>query len=338
MNDLYIVNTMKKVFLSIALITPIMISQNINAQSKSNEFPATEIRNQWVSMKLYLPNPENGYYRATRFDWSGIISSLLYEGHEYFTYWKSTHDPTVHEDLSGPVESYSTPGLGYEEASPGEHFIRIGVGILEKPDEEAYVWSKTYKIIDHGDWTVTRGDDWIEFQHDITSDFGYGYNYIKRIDLKKEKPGFTIRHRLKNTGMKLIETDQFNHNFFTIDQEPSGPAFSISFPFDLSTTYDLKGLMEIEKNELFFIKQLQNNTIFLELDGYGTDITDHNITVQNKKSGAGVTFTVDRPIHRMVFWACETTLSPENYIFLSVSPGEETIWVSDYTLFLTGDR
>ncbi len=329
---------MKKVVLFIILTATFGFFQNLNAQSTITGFPATEISNQWVTMKLYLPDPENGYYRATRFDWSGIISSLQYKGHEYFTYWKSTHDPTIHEDLSGPVESYSTPGLGYEEASPGEHFIRIGVGILEKPDEDAYVWSKTYPIADHGKWSVTQGDDWIEFQHDIKSDFGYGYNYMKRIDLKNDKPGFTITHHLKNTGTKEIKTDQFNHNFFTIDKEPSGPAFSITFPFDLSTSYDLKGLMKIEKNELFFIKQLHNTSIFLELDGYGTDLNDHHITVKNKKSGAGVFFTVDRPIHRMVFWACETTLSPENYIFISVNPGEDTKWVSDYSLFLTDDK
>lgn len=96
-------------------------------------------------MKVYLPNQEEGLYRATRFDWSGVIESATYQGHEYFGYWKDTHNPLVHEDLPGPVEGYIKPGLGYKEAKPGEGFIRIGVGILEKEAEAEYQWTKTYK-------------------------------------------------------------------------------------------------------------------------------------------------------------------------------------------------
>ena len=85
-----------------------------------NHFPSLAISNDEVRMKVYLPDPENGLYRGTRFDWSGVIGSVQYKGHEYFGYWKETHDPLVHEDLSGPVEGFIDPGLGYKEAEPGE--------------------------------------------------------------------------------------------------------------------------------------------------------------------------------------------------------------------------
>ena len=112
------------------------------------QYPSTEIANDQVSMKIYLPDKERGLYRATRFDWSGVIGSVQYQGHEYFGYWKDTHDPMVHEDLTGPVEGYIEPGLGYKEAKPGDGFIRIGVGIIEKPDETEYRMFDTYKILD----------------------------------------------------------------------------------------------------------------------------------------------------------------------------------------------
>jgi hypothetical protein len=72
----------------------------------------------------------------------------------------------------------------------------------------------------------------------------------------------------------------------------------------------------------------------MELSGYSQQIQDHRITVKNNKSGAGVRFGVDRPLHRMVFWACNTTYCPENFIMLSVDPGEKESWISDYTLFV----
>jgi len=38
------------------------------------ENPQTEISNGIIKASLYLPDTNNGYYRATRFDWAGIIS------------------------------------------------------------------------------------------------------------------------------------------------------------------------------------------------------------------------------------------------------------------------
>lgn len=297
------------------------------------QYPGITISNNEVELKVYLPHTEDGLYRATRFDWSGVIGSVQYRGHEYFGYWKETHNPLFHEDLTGPVEGFIKPGLGYADAEPGGNFIRIGVGVIEKADEEEYNWRKTYKILDHGKWTIEQGDEWISFTHEIDSDIGYGYIYNKTIRLKND--GFTIEHKLQNTGVKAIETDQFNHNFFMIDGEQSGTPFHISFPYPITTNDDLKGFLEIEDNEINFIKDLvDDNNVFLELNGYSGEVADHQVTVVNRKSGAGVTFTVDKPLYRMVFWACKTTLSPENFIWISVEPGDDEEWISEYTLFV----
>ena len=297
-----------------------------------DKYPSTVISNDMVQMKVYLPDAEKGLYRATRFDWSGVIGSVQYKGHEYFGYWKDTHDPVFHEDLTGPVEGFIKPGLGYAEAEPGEGFIRIGVGIIEKADEAEYNWMKTYRILDHGKWSIDQGKEWIRFTHEIRSSFGYGYIYEKTIKLKNN--GFSIEHYLKNTGVKAIETDQFNHNFFMIDGEKSGPAFTVSFPYAVSTEDDMKGLLEIKDSDLHFLQALEDNSIFIALGGYSSEASDHQVTVVNSKSGAGVTFGVDKPLSRMVFWACENTLSPENSIWISVEPGQEERWTSDYKLFV----
>lgn len=316
------------------LLTVFLLFSNYFSKFTDLEpFPNIVLANDLVQMKVYLPDSVKGFYRATRFDWSGVIGSVTYKGHEYFGYWKKTHDPTFHEDLAGPVEGFIEPGLGYADAAPGGGFIRIGVGILEKPDESVYGWTKTYHILDHGKWEVTHGEDWITFVHEVASDFGYSYEYRKTIRLKKD--GFSIEHELQNTGEKAIATDQFNHNFFMIDAEKSGPAFQISFPYAISTENDLKGLLEISGNDLRFLKELTDgNSVFLVLSGYSQDAADHQVTVVNRKSGAGVTFTVDKPLYRMAFWACESTLSPENFIWISVEPGETERWTSDYTFFV----
>jgi hypothetical protein len=298
-----------------------------------DQYPSINISNEEVQMLIYLPDAEKGMYRGTRFDWSGVIGSLVYKGHEYFGYWKDTHDPLFHEDLTGPVEGYIKPGLGYEEAEPGGSYVRIGVGLIEKPEEAQYSFRNYYKLLDPGQWTLDHGEDWISFRHELNTDIGYSYIYEKRIKLKKN--GFSMEHRLQNTGDLVIASDQFNHNFFMIDGEPSGKAFSVSFPFAVSTEDDPQGFAELEDHELRFVRDLEEgDSFFLILEGYSQELSDHQVTVQNHESGAGVTFSVDKPLHRMAFWACRTTLSPENSIWLELAPGTSDKWTSEYSLFV----
>ncbi len=314
-------------------ITITVMSQTLPLEEFS-QYPQAEISNDHVTMKLMLPDFEKGSYRATRFDWSGIISSLKYNGHEYVEYWKSTHDPLVHEDLSGPVESSNMPGLGFDEAKPGGKFIRLGIGTLERPDDKPFETFKTYKILDHGEWEVKKGDDWISFQQSLSSDIGYGYVYTKKIQLKPDEPGFEIIHSLENKGDKAIKTDQYNHNFFIIDGAGSGPSIEVKFPYDISTENDLSDKMEIEGAELKFLRDFKKGeSIWMELNGYSKDLDDHLVTVRNVKSGAGLSFGIDKPLSKMVFWACQTTYCPENFIMLEVEPGAAETWTSDYTLF-----
>ena len=121
------------------------------------DFPSAELSNGVVTAKFYLPDPERGYYRGTRFDWSGQIYSLRTLGHEYFGQWFERYDPKLHDAIMGPVEEFRSGdfALGYPDAKPGGTFIRIGVGVLRKPADDAkYENFRTYDIVDPGKWKV----------------------------------------------------------------------------------------------------------------------------------------------------------------------------------------
>src|SRR5271168_3714977 len=125
------------------------------ARMAVGQFPQAEISNSQIHAKLYLPDPQSGYYRATRFDWSGVIASLECNGHNYFGQWFEKYDPKLHDAISGPVEEFLTDGkgLGYDEAKPGENFVKIGVGAIRKPAEDSFHQFNTYEIADNGKWT-----------------------------------------------------------------------------------------------------------------------------------------------------------------------------------------
>src|SRR4051812_12289404 len=93
-----------------------------------------------LTLTVLLPDAKTGFYRGTRFDWSGVVEKAEVNGHTLFGYWKATHDPTNHDDVPGTAEEFGTATspvagpLGYREAKSGQTFLKIGVGELEKID------------------------------------------------------------------------------------------------------------------------------------------------------------------------------------------------------------
>lgn len=298
--------------------------------------PQAEIANGAVRARVYLPDSADGYYRATRFDWSGVISSLEWKGHNYFGQWFARYDPKINDSITGPVEEFQTNGsaLGYDEAKPGETFIKIGVGALRKPNEPAYRQFSTYEIVDGGHWNVVKSSDRIEFTHELTDPSGYAYVYRKTLRLAEDQPKLSIEHSLRNTGRKTIQTNVYEHNFYMLDGKPSGPDFRVTFPFALKTDADWKGLAEIRGGELRYLTTLlQRQTVFGELHGYGGAAKDYDIRVENLATGAGVRQTGSRPMAKLMFWSIRSTICPEAYVEMRIEPGQEFTWRIDYEFY-----
>lgn len=293
------------------------------------DFPQVTISNGAVTAKLMLPDAENGSYRGTRFDWSGIIASLTYKDHEYFGQWYPKHDPKIHDAITGPVEEFLSngAGLGYAEAKPGETFVRIGVGALRKPDEKAYRRFETYDIADPGKRTLRQGKDWIEFGHQISSG-GYGYDYRKTIRL--EKSGFIIEHVLKNTGEKAIDTQVYNHNFFVIDHEVVGPDMAIRFAWTPQPTPPFKNGDEVSGQGIRYSRELQpGESDESDLGGFGA----YDFRIENRKALAGVHVTSDQPLTKLHYWAIRTVACAEPYVHIAVAPKHAVKWQIRYVTY-----
>jgi hypothetical protein len=301
------------------------------------DFPEAQISNGAVTAKLYMPDAEKGYYRGTRFDWSGQIGSLQVGNRQYFGQWFDKYDPKLHDSIMGPVEEFLTgdSSLGYEEAPVGGTFVRIGVGTVRKPDSSRYQRFRTYEIIDPGVWTIRPGKDKIEFIHELTSETGYAYRYTKTVRLPGDKPEMIIEHALKNTGKKPIPTSQYNHNFFVTGQ-PTGPGTVVDFPFELKPKQPFNSpFAEIRGDKVVYTKELTKGvsvaTEFAE--GFGPTAKDFDIRVEDRKAGTGVRIQGDRPIQKVIFWSIRTTVCPEAYINLDVPTGKEQKWTYRYTFY-----
>lgn len=302
----------------------------------AQDFPKAEISNGVIHAELMLPDSQRGSYRGTRFDWSGIISSLQFGEHEYFGRWYEHHDPKIHDAITGPVEEFRTDdkGLGYDEAKPGGTFVRIGIGTVRKPDEAEYHPFQTYEIVDPGKWTIHKRKDRIEFTQRLKSEEGYAYIYRKTVRLMKGKPELRIEHSLKNTGHKAIETTQYNHNFFVIDHEVVGPDVAVKFAFAPVPQRGFANRAEVQGQKIVFPHELEGkNGVFSELTGSSKDVKDYDFRVENVKSGAGVHITSDQALDKVNFWAIRTVASAEPYIKLRIEPGKESHWTIRYDFY-----
>ena len=317
-----------------------------------------EISNNVIQVRLHLPDLEKGFYRGTRFDWSGIIGSLVYCGHSYYGPWFTRVDPKVYDftfdgadivagtcgAISGPVEEFSTDGkgLGYEDAPPGGTFVKIGVGVLRKPEASGSSSSyHLYKIVDPGSWSVRTKRDSIDFVHslaDATS--GYGYRYEKTVRLVPERPEMVIEHRLKNTGTRRLSTSVYNHNFLVLDKQPTGPDFVVNVPFEIKAARTLdRALAEIRGNQIVFKKALHDrDVVYTAFQGFGTTAADYGFTIENKKVGAGLQITGDRPLSKMALWSIRSVLSIEPFVTMTIDPAGEFSWKYTYRYYVLDGR
>lgn len=299
------------------------------------DVPQALITNGVAQARLYLPDAEKGYYRATRFDWSGVIASVRSQGHTYFGQWFEKYDPKINDAIMGPVEEFGTTALGFDEAAPGGVFVKVGVGALKKPaGGQPYNHSTTYEIADPGKWSVQRGTDFASFTQELPNAAGYAYLYTKTVRLDKSRPILTLEHTLKNTGQKTIETSVYDHDFFMLDNQTTGPDVYVTFPFEVHWIGLETPLVETAGKELHFTRELQRGqTASSLLAGYGMSARDYDFRVENRKTGAGVRQTSDHPIARLNFWSTSATVCPEAYIDLKVEPGQSASWRISYEFY-----
>ena len=310
------------------------------ASALGADFPQAEISNKVVHAKLYLPDAERGYYRSSRFDWSGVVESLTYAGHNFFGKWFDRYEPTINDAIMGPVEEFRSEdgALGYNDAKPGGYFLKIGVGVLRKPDDKPYQFGRYYQIVNGGRRMVRPSADRVEFVQELNDGDGYAYVYSKTVRLAGNKPELVLEHSLKNVGRKVIDTSVYNHDFYMIDQQPAGPDYRVRFTFEPKAKDDLKDAAETRGKEIRYLRELRHeagksDSAFSAITGYGDSAKDNDIVVENRKVGAGVREIGNRPLSLINFWSIWSTVCPEAYVHMRVAAGQTFKWEIRYQFY-----
>jgi hypothetical protein len=314
---------------------------------------SVQISNGAITATVYLPDAAAGFYRGTRFDWSGVIGLLEHRGHTFYAPWFTKTDPAVRDfvydgagitagpqsAVTGPAEEFSTngQGLGYAEAAPGGTFIKIGVGVLRKPaDGSAYSMFRSYDMVDPGKWTVSPHPDAVEFTHELADpSSGYSYVYTKALRLVPGRAELVMTHRLVNRGTKPIVSTVYNHNFLVLDGQAPGPDLVITAPFDLKTARPLDpASASVQGRQFTYARALvDRDRVSTQFQGFGTTAADYRFTIENRRIGAGVEIVGDRPLDSLALWSIRSVLALEPFVAMNIVPGGEFTWQYTYRYF-----
>jgi hypothetical protein len=318
--------------------------------------PQTSISNGVLTAVLALPDAATGYYRGTRFDWSGVLTSLRYKGHELITPWSEINDPAVADyefrdeqiatgtntTMVGIPEEFASTtrtALGWEDAAVGGTFIKIGVGELRKSDEKPYDHFRLYQIVQGTRWRVEKRATSVTFTQTIRdSASGYGYVYTKTVSLVPGKAQLTVAHVLHNTGSKPIAGLVFDHNFTRWDNETPGPDYSMHFAFDVQPVEAIGDKpVAVTARTVTFTRSLQGReSMRMLVNGFGGDAKDYDFRFENRKLRIGLRVTADQPLTQTVIWGNRAVFAIEPFISYDIPPGAEHTWSYTYDAYELG--
>ena len=279
---------------------------------------------------------EVGSYRGTRFDWSGIIESLKFDGFEFFGKWNDCADAEFHDAISGTPEEFVQ--IGYDAVPAGADFLKIGVGMLLKPDDKPYDFRRKYEISNFGVRETHKNGNSIMYVHELKDKSGYAYRYEKTLSIDADSARMTIAHRLENAGLRNLETSVYDHNFFTLGGEGMSPGISVKFPFDLKgeRIAGIGSLVEIKNGKAEFLKKIPDGEFALLKNIATPDKIESYDIVAEKFLGANkfvCRITSDRPNSKMNFWTCPTCVCPEPFIDVKVPSGGAFEWRIFYDFY-----
>jgi hypothetical protein len=216
--------------------------------------------------------------------------------------------------------------LGYEAARPGQSFVKIGVGELTRDSAKAYQFSHFYPVKRWFSSQVTdlRSDRLSVIQAGGLGDWAYQYHKTYRLQAADHR--LTIRYELRNMGRRPIRFEQYNHNWFRIDETPIDDQYSVQVAFPVKSPekpwcalggdrFDLLGCV---RSPVYFSERL------------AAPERQNAVTVRHAGTRCQITVTGDFAPRMFALYGQQDALCPEILADKLVEPGKTAVWERSY--------
>jgi hypothetical protein len=300
-----------------------------NNTKKECEVVRIVIKSDQLSVEIGNP----GAYNGTRFDWTGFIHQVtLASGNHTFC----APESLIANQGTGGIGLCNEFGIhtpiGYEDIVVGDSFPKVGVGLLRRTDEEPYNFFRSYPVQPFP-VQVEQGSDNVRFVSESIPHNGYAFKLEK--ELLVQGATLTINYALHNVGEKPVVTNEYVHNFLSIDEQPIGPDYVLHFPEHVNPLQDMseytQETLRFEGQDIGWNKQVEG-MFYCTVPKFNADVP-YYWELTHKHAGAGLRERGSATAAFIALWGVGHVLSPEVFVDISVNPGETQRWSRSYDFF-----
>ncbi len=281
-----------------------------------------------LTVQIDLPGSN---YRGSRFDWSGFITQVTLDGSHTFCVPESLK-PGAGSGGRGLCNEFGIDlPIGFEEIKPGELFPKLGIGLLRKPDEKPYDFSRPYEIARPFDFHVENTPSLAKVTIGPDACGGYAARLVRKFQVAEN--WLELSYSLENTGQKRLRTHEYAHNFVAIDEQPIGSDYLlrllglVDLDPDMVTGLDL---LAINGKEIGFTGALSG--LYLRPQGVHQE-SQPQWEIELKSKHTGLHENDDFQPLRVAIWGTLHVISPEIFIGIDLQPGEVQKWTRRYTFY-----
>jgi hypothetical protein len=267
-------------------------------------------------------------YNNSRFDWTGNISQILFERKISFCSAEATKDFDFRRHGQGLYNEFGiVKAIGYDDCAVGDKFPKIGIGLLTRSSNEAYDFLRAYDI-DPFDIQIETGREWIRFTVFPKDCRGYGIKLIKKIELSGNS--FTIEYELENTGIRKILTNEYCHNFLSVNRTNIDAHYTLRLPCKILKPSAMVEAVNPE-NAVVLKASAVNFNFSPEKDFFFSPLTEFRSTngeweITHDRIGVGMKENTDFIPETMNLWGLKHVISPELFIKIDLDPGQKLKW------------
>ncbi len=278
-----------------------------------------KIKNERLEVEIAEPGK---LYRGARFDWTGFIVQVILDDRHTFCGMEEKCGGRGLCNEFGIIEP-----IGFDEMLPGEQFPKLGVGLLTRPDNEEYAFGRNYQI-EPFDIEYSAMPDSVSFTVFPRDCHGYSAQLEKVVSIKNNS--LEIKYTLINTGNKPLHTDEYNHNFLSID----GHEIGLDYKFETS-------FLLPEENIPRPLSRKNNGISFLETPWRSFYLPVPQVPEVARPcweliylpNRLGIMETSFFPLSRFALWGTEKLISPETFFRIEIDPGQQAAWTRSYEFF-----
>ena len=311
------------------LLVPLACAAEPRARTfTTNEIQAGSftLRNQRLAATLMAPDRPSSVYCGQRFESGGVVLQVAVDGKHTFL-GKEPRGGRL--GGFGLIEEMGiSRAVGYEEARPGEPFLKLGVGLLQRGKNPRYLFYPPHPEVERFPWQVSLTERSATFVQIGKPFKGTACRYEKRIVVDPKEPRLRIEHVLVNTGAKPIATDQYCHNFLAFDGAPPGPDYAVTTGFPLAPERDAPAMRIAGKTIRF--GEILKGAAYCRFKGQPPDARSHSFRVRHDANGLEMAIGGDFPVSCFAYYADTVAISPEAYVAIHAKPGETFRWTRTY--------